>query len=226
MQAAPWIRTVSWFFLNVSSPGFAADALGGHAERRAALVHVRNYAGVPREALTAAEGIARTVLGRAGVESEWRHCTEPSLGRGPRCEPPAGPGEILLEVLGPRQCTALRGSSEVLGLALLPKDGSRASYAAVFLDKAEALARDSGASTAQVLGHAMAHEIGHLLLETPEHSATGLMRARWSGSELQRAAWGHLLFTPEQCARMRGGVGGRVPAPGRAALRVEPGDGP
>jgi hypothetical protein len=131
----------------VSFPAFAADA-GGGAEPRAAHVLVRNYAGLPREALVAATEIARTVLGRAGVASNWRD---------------SGPGEIVLEVLGPRQCTALRGSSGVLGLALLPKDGSRASYAAVFLEKAEALARLGDASISQVLGHAMAHEIGHLL---------------------------------------------------------------
>ncbi len=204
MKAVGWAGTV-WFFLSVSSPGFAAEALGGGVERWVAHVIVRDYAGLPRGARVAATEIAGTVLGRAGVPSDWRD---------------SGPGDVLLEVLGPRQCTALRGSSDALGLALLLKQGSRTSYAAVFLEKAEALARLGDASTAQVLGHAMAHEIGHLLLETREHSATGLMRARWSGSELKRAAWGQLLFTPEQSARLRAVVAAGGPA-GMAPLRAE-----
>jgi len=194
-----------WFFLSVSSSGFAAEALGEGEDPWVAHVIVRNHAGLPREASVAATDIARSVLERAGVPSDWRDSV---------------PGDILLEVLGPRQCTALRASSDALGLALLPKDGSRARYAAVFLEKAEALARLGDASTAQVLGHAMAHEIGHLLLETGEHSATGLMRARWSAPELRRAAWGQLLFTPEQSARLRAVIASGRPAR-VAPLRVE-----
>jgi hypothetical protein len=44
----------------------------------------------------------------------------------------------------------------------------------------------------------MAHELGHLLLQSMEHSRTGLMRSRWGKEELLRAASGRLLFTAEQ----------------------------
>jgi hypothetical protein len=161
------------------------------------------------EALAASEEVARKVLALAGVRSEWRDCTEPPGGAGARCDPKAGSGEILLEVLGPHQRAALRESGDVLGIAMLPRDGSRASYAAVFLDKADAMARLGGASTTQILGHAMAHELGHLLLESKQHSDTGLMRAQWSGPDLQRAAWGQLLFTSADSARLRAGAARR-----------------
>ena len=45
-----------------------------------------------------------------------------------------------------------------------------------------------------ILGHAAAHEIGHLLLGSNSHSPFGLMRARWSGQDLQNACW---EFSPD-----------------------------
>ena len=38
-----------------------------------------------------------------------------------------------------------------------------------------------------ILGHAVAHEIGHLLLRTMTHSTTGLMCALWDREDLKRA---------------------------------------
>jgi hypothetical protein len=54
-----------------------------------------------------------------------------------------------------------------------------------------------------LLGRAIAHEIGHLLLGTASHACAGLMRARWLTGELQRdwpLDW--VLSVPEG-ARMR-----------------------
>jgi hypothetical protein len=46
------------------------------------------------------------------------------------------------------------------------------------------------------------------------------MSARWSGSELQHAGRGQLLFTPEQSARLRGVVAAGGPA-GPLAARYD-----
>ncbi len=208
MHKARWV-SASCLLLNIGLPGSATAPLGGDAGQSATLVYVVNWAPVPEATLAAAEGVAREVLGRAGVPSEWRDCTEPTGRTSALCVPKAGPDELLLDVLGPHQRAALRGTSNVLGLAMLPQDGSRASQAAVFLEKADALSRLGNASIAQVLGHAMAHEIGHLLLESSEHSDTGLMCAQWSGREIQRAAWGQLHFTPEESARLSATVAAR-----------------
>ncbi len=45
-----------------------------------------------------------------------------------------------------------------------------------------------------ILGHAAAHEIGHLLLGSNSHSPQGLMRARWSRQDLQNAGIGQSSF--------------------------------
>jgi len=56
-----------------------------------------------------------------------------------------------------------------------------------------------------VLAHAMAHEIGHLLLPYG-HSNTGLMRADWDAKDMRLAVHGRLNFTREQAERMRAGL--------------------
>ena len=46
-----------------------------------------------------------------------------------------------------------------------------------------------------LLGHVMAHEIGHLLLPANSHSSKGLMRGDWGIAHVQDARSGKLAFT-------------------------------
>jgi hypothetical protein len=54
------------------------------------------------------------------------------------------------------------------------------------------------ATVAQILGAMMAHELGHILLNLPSHSETGIMKGDWDLKELCDAAYGFLLFTRQQ----------------------------
>jgi hypothetical protein len=56
---------------------------------------------------------------------------------------------------------------------------------------------------AQVLGYAMAHEIGHLLLPAPAHSSTGIMHEGWDTDDVRRIVSGALTFTPAQDVLIR-----------------------
>ena len=53
-----------------------------------------------------------------------------------------------------------------------------------------------------LLAHATAHEIGHLLGLT-EHSRSGIMRADWRKGFLKMAAHAALIFSEDEAARMR-----------------------
>ena len=64
----------------------------------------------------------------------------------------------------------------------------------VFIDRIRDAANMHQLDTALVMGHAIAHEIGHLLLSTQEHSAEGLMRSPWNAHDFQQAVLGVLLF--------------------------------
>ena len=89
---------------------------------------------------------------------------------------------------------AVNGSA--MGAAVKSSDGhGRLAY--IFYNRVEKVA--ANADLALVLGHAMAHEIGHLLL-APGHAATGLMRADWTKDDFNQAKRGWLLFTADQAA--------------------------
>ena len=71
-------------------------------------------------------------------------------------------------------------------------------FANVFYNRVEQRTEVERISLEQVLGHAMAHELGHLLLGSNSHSSTGIMSGKWRADELKRAAKGDLLFTAQQ----------------------------
>jgi hypothetical protein len=53
------------------------------------------------------------------------------------------------------------------------------------------------------LGCVIAHELGHLLLGHPGHSATGVMQPRWGHFQIHQALTGNLLFTHQQETRIQ-----------------------
>lgn len=55
----------------------------------------------------------------------------------------------------------------------------------------------------KVLGHVIAHELGHVLLRSSEHSASGLMRAHWDVHAWVRAAEGDIRIEQGEARRMR-----------------------
>jgi len=86
-----------------------------------------------------------------------------------------------------------------IGFALPPPiGGGRSSQASVFFDRVLELAKKGNASAPVILGHAMAHELGHLLMPGVGHTPSGLMRGKWSPSDLLLAAQGGMHFTSQQ----------------------------
>jgi hypothetical protein len=75
--------------------------------------------------------------------------------------------------------------------------------AVILYDRVYDLAAYKRIEVAPILGVAMAHEIGHLLLQSGEHSSEGIMRRNWSSTDFQSAAQSGLHFTAEQSRRMR-----------------------
>ena len=88
-----------------------------------------------------------------------------------------------------------------------------ATFATVFIDRVRAVARGAGVSERQLLGRAIAHEIGHLLLNTNTHAATGLMRATWSVAELRRHRDDDWQFDAEEAEMIRAAVVRRTVSP-------------
>jgi len=83
----------------------------------------------------------------------------------------------------------------------------RGTLATVFTDRIRSLAAEIKMADGELLGRAIAHEIGHLLLGTTHHSSTGLMRGHWS-SRGQEEDW---RFTGGESEEMRLGLAARGP---------------
>ena len=76
----------------------------------------------------------------------------------------------------------------------------------MFYHRVESLAVALACPHAVILGYAVAHEVGHLLLGTNSHPPRGIMRARWTEKELLAASAGRFGFFPQQAAKMRADV--------------------
>ncbi|PYX01499.1 MAG: hypothetical protein DMG86_10090 [Acidobacteria bacterium] len=96
---------------------------------------------------------------------------------------------------------ALTSAESIFGMAFLSE--GRGTYSDLFYDSVEKLHQECGASVPRVLGHVMAHELGHLLLGSNAHVEIGIMRPRWHGEQLRAVERGTLFFTPEQARLMQ-----------------------
>jgi hypothetical protein len=75
--------------------------------------------------------------------------------------------------------------------------------ATVFQERVESLCQTAGQDFAIILGHAIAHELGHVVLASHGHTPAGIMRARWGRADFDQAATGRLGFTAQQGVEIR-----------------------
>jgi hypothetical protein len=92
---------------------------------------------------------------------------------------------------------------DALGASVVEARARGGTLATVFLDLIEPVAHRTGAGVHTLLGRAIAHEVGHLLLGTSTHSPTGLMRATWTDHELGRNDERDWLFGPTDRGLLR-----------------------
>jgi hypothetical protein len=176
----------------------------------AALLLVRVYHGpeVSTEHVQAARLEAESIFHTAGIGMATIDCSSTSGATGP-CAQPLAPGDLVLRL---KLAGVTRGRRAVsMGFANV-NDGSLGVpvLATVFVDRVALVARESGVEWPQLLGRAMAHEIGHLLLNDAQHADHGLMRATWSGAELRREHRSDWKFLNAEAVRMRAGLVARA----------------
>ena len=185
-----------WGFLTIAFPGLASET----PTKPQVTINVYNDAQVSEQVLTQAEQEATRIFRKAGVNSVWIECQLSKAGprRASECQPPSAPTHLALRIV----LWSSKLGDTVFGTAFLSPEGEGA-YSDVFYDSVEKLHQDWHASLSRVLGHVMAHEIGHLLLGTNAHSPRGIMRPNWQGQELRSIGMGTLLFTPDQARSMQ-----------------------
>ena len=87
-------------------------------------------------------------------------------------------------------------TESALGITILA--AGRRNRGAVFFARVRAMEDVYGhlIDLGRLLGYVLAHEIGHLLLNSKAHSPEGVMIARFGEPEVLRAAQHRLIFTP------------------------------
>jgi hypothetical protein len=159
-------------------------------------VRLLNRAPVPARTAAEAERVAASIFQKAGVGIDWVDCSVSGACRG---EP--GNLEFWLHLLDQRPATL---SGDAVGFAILTHQPNNAGgYAAVSWQAVRHLTDSEEFDPGLVLGAAMAHELGHLLLGSHAHSLDGVMAARLGPSQLKRAARGELGFDNDQAERIR-----------------------
>jgi hypothetical protein len=86
-------------------------------------------------------------------------------------------------------------TDRALGITVL--DALRGNCGAVFLSRVCAMKQKYGypIDLGRLLGCVLAHEIGHMLLNSNAHSPEGIMIAHFGDAEMQKAGQRHLIFT-------------------------------
>jgi hypothetical protein len=175
-------------------------------------LRVYNYAHIPDVLLSRAEEEATAIYRPAGVEAAWVDCplSGAELDRFPACQQPMGRADFALRILSAAMTQRAPAGGDALGFALPCPEDATGCYAEVFYQRITEWASGAEISAYQLLSHAMAHEIGHLLLGPNSHSRNGIMRAQWNRDNLRVIARASLRFTPEQTERLRAAYLGRI----------------
>ena len=167
-------------------------------------VRMYNY-GVARSTLVQAEGKATAILNQVGLNVAWVDCpaTPAEFRSYPGCQGLLGTTDFALKILTADEAEWFPSHHEALGRALPCPPDQVGCSAYIFYRNVLEVAADGVADKSQVLGHAVVHEIGHLLLGPNSHTASGIMRGRWNKQDLETIAKGHLAFSEQQSQRIR-----------------------
>lgn len=158
-------------------------------------VSVFNSSPISHDTIERAEGEASRVFRDVGIEIIWLNCPQDTVREAVlgRCVEVSFPLHLHLGIL--RGSRGLKVST--VGISFSGDDG-QGCHADLFNEAIQHLREETHVSASVILGHAMAHELGHLLLGTNSHSSIGLMRARWDREDLAKASRGNLRFSQEQ----------------------------
>ena len=195
-------------------PSCFAHPQGQQTESKRAQIGVRVYndARVPEEQLRTAEEVAARVLRQAGIEAEWSDCTvirgaPPS--ESSACAASLRSTDLVLYLVDRLEAHFSWVDRNALGYSIIPDTHELASMTYVSYSRIQKLSASTSAGVEDLLGLAVAHEIGHLLFGSNQHANQGLMRATWRLRDLEAKAWDEFQFTQEQGNRLRAGVEAR-----------------
>lgn len=181
----------------VAAVAWAGDAV--QSEQRTVTVRMSQRGNA---SVFQAQTVASRIFGRIGVRIDWqpdqssRLLARDSIAITLSENTPAGqhPGEFAYA---------------------MPYEGTQI---VVFYDRLQTSL--TAARVPSVLGHVLAHEIGHVLQGISRHSASGIMKARWEARDYVEMRRNTFEFTGGDIVLIRSGLDDRTPQDSRRASTV------
>jgi hypothetical protein len=195
----------------LSTPGVAGAQASSHStDAKAVTVRIYNNFGVSANDLLVARAQAEAILHDAGIEVAWMDCwvgDHEAADASPACHQAPGGNSLVLRLQ--ENAAADRARYVSMGYSLVTSGREAAYLSTVFPNVVWTVAHGAAIDPSPLLGLAIAHEIGHLLLNTNKHAETGLMRAGWSRTEMHRHVASDWRFLGSEAATMRDAVEAR-----------------
>ncbi|MCM3880680.1 MAG: hypothetical protein ND807_11285 [Vicinamibacterales bacterium] len=135
-----------------------------------------DQAELPPDTRQRAQDVATRVFHRSGITLVWVDAGTYQAG-------------CLTVHIVTQSLSAKSRNPQVLGVASGAKE-ARGINLWIFYPRIRAYSVDLAMDASQLLGHVMAHELGHLLLPYSAHSVAGLMRPEWDRAQVRAAANG------------------------------------
>jgi len=164
-------------------------------------VVIYDYVHLDQSVLLRAEKVAGHIYGEIGIETDWLNCF---VARGCDAE-----GELpqfrvaihaqISDVVKDVSQTKQLSEHWSLGFAIPCATTDSACLFYIFYSPMRSLAAQQDTSASCILGHVLAHEIGHALLGPHAHSRSGVMQGKLPIANLKRL----LSFTTEQSKLIR-----------------------
>ena len=176
---------------------FATEA-GSEVDLSVRLVDHSGQSAADRDA---ALGVAAELMLTAGVRVVWKICPAEPSGVA-ACDAFQPQGERVVRII-PGPATRATSSSDPLGTAVIDSQSRTGTLATGYWDRITRTATRAGVSSTTLLGRVIAHELGHLLLGTNKHAASGLMRSVWTPAEMRLSRPADWQFSPQDAAAIR-----------------------
>ncbi len=169
----------------------------GKSQENGAVLKVQLHSG-PQAGLSTvshAKAIAAQILASAGVRVDWM--TGKNRPGAVAVADPAVAADML-EIMLDEGVTTGESGLDVMGYALpFQSKGVRVH---VFMGRIRA---SYGTYSDVVLGHVLAHEIGHVLEGVARHSSSGVLKAQFSVQDLRCMAIHPAVFAPEDVSMIQ-----------------------
>jgi hypothetical protein len=149
-------------------------------------VLIYDYAGTGDDNLAKAHMEAAFVMRTAGVEISWQTCVAADA-----CNPSSDSLTVLVLL---RDAPARDLPATALGMSIIDRENGFSRYAHIYRTSVRRFASDSGLAESNVLGLAIAHELGHVLMGR-RHSERGIMKAVWTKQDIDLMKERRLRFT-------------------------------